>query len=62
MQVKNYEEIDLGYKKTTLPPAKKILFPSSEELVSYKFGDGIAIEALNESLKKKSFLVLMPGI
>ena len=33
--VKNFEEIDLGYIKTTLPPAKKILFPSKEGLISY---------------------------
>jgi sulfhydrogenase subunit beta (sulfur reductase) len=41
--IKNAEEIDLNYKRTTLPPAKKILFPSSEELISYKLEDKIEI-------------------
>lgn len=46
--IKNVEEIDTGYLKTTLPPAKKILFPSKEGLVSYTT-DTIKTESLNNS-------------
>src|SRR4030066_2181373 len=42
--IKNADEIDLNYKRTTLPPAKKILFPASEELVSYKLEEKIEIK------------------
>jgi sulfhydrogenase subunit beta (sulfur reductase) len=45
--IKNFEEIDTDYKKTTLSPAKKILFPASESLISYKFGEKIEIEPIN---------------
>ncbi len=54
LPVKNFDEIDLGYVKTTLPPAKKILFPSEEGLISYTTNN-IKIEPLNESEEKILF-------
>lgn len=48
LPVKNFEDIDTGYTRTTLPPAKKILFPSKEGLVSYT-RDNIEIKPLIES-------------
>jgi sulfhydrogenase subunit beta (sulfur reductase) len=45
--IKDLNEIDLSYKKTTLPPAKKLLFPSTEELLSYKFEEKINITQIN---------------
>ena len=53
--IKNADEIDLNYKKTTLPPAKKILFPSSEELISYKLEDKIEISSSVKSEEKILF-------
>jgi formate hydrogenlyase subunit 6/NADH:ubiquinone oxidoreductase subunit I len=41
--ITSYDEIDVNYKRTTLPPAKKILFPSTEELVRYKLDKKIDI-------------------
>jgi sulfhydrogenase subunit beta (sulfur reductase) len=41
--VKSFDEIDINYKRTTLPPAKKILFPSTEELVKYRLDKKIDI-------------------
>jgi sulfhydrogenase subunit beta (sulfur reductase) len=52
--VKSFEEIDLGYVKTTLPPAKKILFPSKEGLISYT-ANNFTIVPLNESEEKILF-------
>ena len=52
--IKSFEEIDTGYVRTTLPPAKKILFPSKEGLVSYT-RNNVKIEALNESEEKILF-------
>lgn len=49
VKIKDPDEIDLGYKKTTLPPAKKLLFPSCESLVKYKMGEKIDIEPVIES-------------
>jgi sulfhydrogenase subunit beta (sulfur reductase) len=50
--IKDLSEIDLNYKKTTLPPAKKILFPSTEELLSYKFGEKIILNQINKNTEK----------
>ncbi|OQA22093.1 MAG: Anaerobic sulfite reductase subunit A [Actinobacteria bacterium ADurb.Bin346] len=46
VQIKSFEEIDTSYKKTTLPPAKKLLFPSTEELVKYKLNEQIEITSV----------------
>jgi len=55
--IKDSNEIDINYKKTTLPPAKKILFPSTEDLLSYKFGEGINLTPINKSSEKILFAI-----
>jgi sulfhydrogenase subunit beta (sulfur reductase) len=54
LPVKDFEDIDTGYIRTTLPPAKKILFPSKEGLVSYT-GDASEIKPLIESKEQILF-------
>ncbi len=53
--IKSIEELDTDYKRTTIPPAKKILFPPTEELVKYEIRDGIKIESVVESSEKVLF-------
>lgn len=53
--IKSYEEMDLSYKRTTLPPAKKMLFPSNEALASYTVGNNIEVKSLNESKEQLLF-------
>ena len=55
--IKDLNEIDLSYKKTTLPPAKKVLFPSVEELLSYKFEETINLSPVNKSNEKILFAI-----
>jgi sulfhydrogenase subunit beta (sulfur reductase) len=55
--IKNLNEIDISYKKTTLPPAKKLLFPSIEELLSYKFEEKINITQINQNSEKILFAI-----
>lgn len=55
LPIKDLNEIDINYKKTTLPPAKKLLFPSIEELLSYKFDEKINIAPVNKSGEKILF-------
>ncbi|MBC7333323.1 MAG: 4Fe-4S dicluster domain-containing protein [Actinobacteria bacterium] len=38
-KITSFGELDLSYKKTTIPPAKQILFPSTEEIVEYRRED-----------------------
>lgn len=47
--VDNADEIDISYRRTTVPPAKKILFPSYESLVSYDLTGNIKITPVIES-------------
>ncbi len=47
--IKDVDEIDTAYQKTTIPPAKKILFPSTENLVRFRLGETIESEGLLES-------------
>jgi len=54
LPIKDFEDIDTGYTRTTLPPAKKLLFPSSEDLVSYT-KENIEIKPLNESKEQILF-------
>lgn len=49
VQIKNIDELDTGYQRTTIPPAKKILFPSSEELINYEIGKDIKITSTIKS-------------
>jgi sulfhydrogenase subunit beta (sulfur reductase) len=53
--IKSFEEIDTGYKKTTLSPAKKILFPPKENLVGYNFSEKMEVEPINEYSPKVLF-------
>jgi sulfhydrogenase subunit beta (sulfur reductase) len=53
--IKSIEELDTDYKRTTIPPAKKILFPPMEELVEYEIKDGIKIKSVVESSEKVLF-------
>ncbi|MBN1299067.1 MAG: 4Fe-4S dicluster domain-containing protein, partial [Actinobacteria bacterium] len=53
--IKNYEDMDLGYKRTTLSPAKKMLFPSVEALASYKVSKDIEVKPLVESKEQMLF-------
>lgn len=41
--IKDLSEVDTNYKRTTLPPAKKLLFPSTEELINYKINEKIEV-------------------
>lgn len=53
--IKKISELDTSYIKTTIPPAKKLLFPSVEKLVSYEIGEKIKIASVNESREKILF-------
>ncbi|MHB1253420.1 MAG: 4Fe-4S dicluster domain-containing protein [Candidatus Humimicrobiaceae bacterium] len=55
LPIKDLNEIDINYKKTTLPPAKKLLFPSTEELLNYKFEETINITQVNQNSEKILF-------
>ncbi len=50
--IKDPKEIDTDYQKTTLSPAKKILFPSTEDLVAFKISDTIEAEGIVEYEQK----------
>lgn len=54
-QIKDISQLDTDYKRTTIPPAKKILFPSTEELVEYKVGDQIEVKPVVEGSEKILF-------
>ncbi|MGM0365748.1 MAG: 4Fe-4S dicluster domain-containing protein [Actinomycetota bacterium] len=47
--IKDSSELDTGYTRTTIPPAKKILFPANEKLVEYEVGQQIKIKPAAES-------------
>jgi len=53
--IKDISELDTDYKRTTLPPGKKLLFPPNEELVSYELGDEIVVEPVIEASEKILF-------
>lgn len=53
--IKDLKELDTDYKKTTIAPAKKLLFPPTEELVEYEVGEMIKIKPLIESSEKILF-------
>ena len=48
-KIKDVGQIDTDIKKTTIPPAKKILFPSTEKLITYEIDDVIKVKAPIES-------------
>ena len=55
VKITKFEDIDLDYKRTTIPPAKKLLFPPFEDLVKYEIGDRIDIKPIIESKDKVLF-------
>jgi len=55
VRIKNFDEVDTNYKRTTIAPAKKILFPPTEKLISYEIEDDIKVESAIESSEKILF-------
>ena len=53
--IKDISELDINYMRTTIPPAKKLLFPPNEELVAYELGENINVRSVVESSKKILF-------
>ncbi len=54
--IENFSDIDLSYKKTTIPPSKKLLFPSYENLINYKLNkDNVEVLPNLESKKRILF-------
>jgi sulfhydrogenase subunit beta (sulfur reductase) len=53
--IKSISELDTNYIKTTIPPAKKLLFPSFEKLVSYEIVEKIKVMPVNKSSEKILF-------
>ncbi len=53
--IKDFSELDTKYIKTTIPPAKKLLFLPTEVLVSYEIGEKINVTPVNESSEKILF-------
>ncbi|MCL4377549.1 MAG: 4Fe-4S dicluster domain-containing protein [Actinobacteria bacterium] len=42
--IKDFARLDLNYKRTTIPPAKKILFTPVETLIQYEIGEDIKVK------------------
>jgi sulfhydrogenase subunit beta (sulfur reductase) len=53
--IKDISELDTNYKRTTIPPAKKILFPPDEKLISYEINEEIKARPVIESSEKVLF-------
>ena len=53
--IKDIRKLDVNYKRTTIAPAKKILFPSTETLVKYEVNDDIKVKPQVESKEKILF-------
>ncbi|MCG9478850.1 MAG: 4Fe-4S dicluster domain-containing protein [Actinomycetia bacterium] len=49
VHIKDIAELDTNYTRTTIPPAKKILFPPTEKLVEYEMGNQIKVKPVIES-------------
>lgn len=47
--INNMDELDTEYVRTTIPPAKKILFPPNETLVKYEVGEKVNIQPVTET-------------
>jgi len=45
MKINSFDQLDTNYKKTTIAPAKKVLYPSKETLIKYELGQEIKINA-----------------
>jgi sulfhydrogenase subunit beta (sulfur reductase) len=55
VKILKFEDLDLNYKRTTIAPAKKLLFPPIENLVKYEIDDVINITPIIESSEKILF-------
>ena len=55
VSIKDISELDTNYMRSTIPPAKKLLFPSNEELVTYEVGEKIEVRTVVESSGKILF-------
>ncbi|GAG73763.1 unnamed protein product, partial [marine sediment metagenome] len=53
--IKDISELDTNYMRTTIPPAKKLLFPPNEELVAYEIGKKIEVRPVVEGSEKILF-------
>jgi len=53
--IKDISELDTNYIRTTIPAAKKILFPPNERLVTYELGKTIEVKPVVESSEKILF-------
>ena len=53
--IKDISELDINYKRTTIPPAKKILFLPDEKLVTYEVNEKIKVRPVIESSEKVLF-------
>jgi sulfhydrogenase subunit beta (sulfur reductase) len=53
--IKDISELDTSYMRTTIPPAKKLLFLPNEKLVAYEIGKTIKVKPVVESSEKILF-------
>ncbi len=53
--IKDISELNTNYIRTTIPPAKKLLFPPNERLVTYEIGKKIEVNPVIESGEKILF-------
>lgn len=53
--IKDISRLDTSYTRTTIPPAKKILFPPDEKLITYEIEREIKVKSVIESRKKILF-------
>jgi len=53
--IKDISELDTGYTRTTIPPAKKLLFLPTEKLVNYEIGKTIKVKPVVDSSEKILF-------
>jgi len=53
VRINDFSKLDTNYKKTTIAPAKKVLYPSKETLVKYDVGEDIKISSINYDENEK---------
>ena len=53
--IKDISELDTNYIRTTVPPAKKLLFYPAEKLVNYEVGKTIGVKPVVESKERILF-------
>lgn len=55
VRINDFSKLDINYKRTTIAPAKKILYPSTEVLIQYEIGEEIKISSVYEAKEKILF-------